>query len=336
VQAQTRPHFGRNLTRLLLRVLAEGEAQEGKDEDAEDGLALSAPVKFAMASALLEHIRTHWHEPEAGGVIGSDDRRVIRECLLDAILSQPSPGADARVVHALRMSVQRAWESDCHIVPPCKTFLDRVVGIISSASDRYQPAATASADAAAAPTVDAGHPAKEEKGKEKALDVEQQQLHNDSGEENDDHPLEQALIILYHLNKHFQYRYVVDAAASAHAAAMLVHSSHPRTDLDLNLVLFSTSTAFHAVKLEIVEHVMPILLRLFAGLMEDRTRLERHTVHLQYLLKSYWALSRMVHRFLPHICAALQRCGVYSLTSGPHTHTHTHALLLVYKRRAER
>ncbi|ELR22154.1 uncharacterized protein ACA1_321910 [Acanthamoeba castellanii str. Neff] len=237
-QVQTRAHFGRDLVRVLLHALEEELSSSAPDQ------ALPLPLKLVVANALQDHIRTRWHEP----TMPAEDKQAIREGLMDALFA-PAPAAASAGQGAraepwrtiLHGCVQRAWEDDCHAASPCKTFLDRAMTIILRS----------------AASVGSGG---QTKGKEKVV---HRRSESDADSVRQQSPvdgllLEEALAVLYNLNKHFQYR-----------------------------------TAFNSVKLEIVEHVLPVLLKLFTRLMEDKAKLEQHTTHIQYLLKSYWALSRM-------------------------------------------
>lgn len=189
--------------RVLLHALEEELSSSAPDQ------ALPLPLKLVVANALQDHIRTRWHEP----TMPAEHKQAIREGLMDALFA-PSPAAARAAGQGARAEpwrtilhgcVQRAWEDDCHAASPCKTFLDRAMTTILRSAGGSGPVSSGGHTA-----VIAGERG-QTKGKEKSL------MHRHSESDVSDSVrqqspvdgllLEEALAVLYNLNKHFQYRY---------------------------------------------------------------------------------------------------------------------------------
>lgn len=187
--------------RVLLHALEEELSSSAPDQ------ALPLPLKLVVANALQDHIRTRWHEP----TMPAEDKQAIREGLMDALFA-PAPAAASAGQGAraepwrtiLHGCVQRAWEDDCHAASPCKTFLDRAMTIILRSA-----ASVGSGHTVAANTGDSAGERGQTKGKEKVV---HRRSESDADSVRQQSPvdgllLEEALAVLYNLNKHFQYRY---------------------------------------------------------------------------------------------------------------------------------
>jgi hypothetical protein len=186
--------------RVLLHALEEELSSSAPDQ------ALPLPLKLVVANALQDHIRTRWHEP----TMPAEHKQAIREGLMDALFA-PSPAAASAAGQGARAEpwrtilhgcVQRAWEDDCHAASPCKTFLDRAMTTILRSAGGSGPSSSGH-------TVVAGERG-QTKGKEKLMHRHSESDVSDSVRQQspvDGLLLEEALAVLYNLNKHFQYRY---------------------------------------------------------------------------------------------------------------------------------
>ncbi len=187
--------------RVLLHALEEELSSSAPDQ------ALPLPLKLVVANALQDHIRTRWHEP----TLPVEHKQAIREGLMDALFA-PSPAAASAAGQGARAEpwrtilhacVQRAWEDDCHAASPCKTFLDRAMTTILRSAGGSGPVSSGGH------TVVAGERG-QTKGKEKLMHRHSESDVSDSVRQQspvDGLLLEEALAVLYNLNKHFQYRY---------------------------------------------------------------------------------------------------------------------------------